>query len=86
MPEKACGTEVAAAAQWQGQQHFLCPSASVDAAEPHLAEPKLLLASEGSIITIVVIDEALEHTSIRGEVVVVAVSRGIMNNKEKQLK
>ena len=32
------------------------------------------MGPEGSIVTTVVIDEALEHTTIRGEVAVVAVS------------
>ena len=38
--KKTSGTEVAAAEQWQGQQHLLFPSVSVVLAEPHLADPK----------------------------------------------
>ena len=46
-PEKASGTKVAAAAQWQCQQHSsLCPSGSVLAAEPHHADLKLLLGPQ----------------------------------------
>ena len=81
MPKKASGTDIAATAQWQGQQHPLCPSASVVVAGPHLTEPKLLLSPEGGvIINIVMTYEALEHTTIRGGVEVVAVSGDIMNN------
>ena len=36
-------TEVPATAQWQGQQHLLYLSASVVAAEPHPANPTLLV-------------------------------------------
>ena len=35
------------AAQWQDQQHHICPMASVDMAEPHLTEPKLLVDPKG---------------------------------------
>ena len=47
MPEEASGTgtEVAAVAQWWGQQYLLCPSASVVLAEPHHADLMSLVAS-----------------------------------------
>ena len=72
MPEKASGSEAVAVAQWPGQQHPLCPIASVVVAEPHPVEPKLLVGSEGAII-IFIVTEALEYT-IRGGLAVVAVS------------
>ena len=74
MPEKASGTEVAAATQWQGQQHLLCLSGSAVAAEMHLADLKPLLSPKVGDILVVLIDEAPEHTIISDGVVIVAVS------------
>ena len=43
MPKKASGTDVAAVAQWQGQQNpSLCPLESTVVAEPHHADLMLL--------------------------------------------
>ena len=44
MAEEASVTEVVAAAHWKGLQHFLCPSASVVAAEPLHTDPVSLIA------------------------------------------
>ena len=68
--EKASRTEAAAVAQWQDQQHPLCPVASVMVPEPHPAELKLLVGPEGDITAVET--ETLEHT-IRDRVVVVVV-------------
>ena len=43
-PEKASGTDVAAVAQWQGQQHLLFPSVPLVMAETHHADLMLLVA------------------------------------------
>ena len=47
MPEEASGTEAAAVAQYQGQQHLWCPSASAVVAEPHHADIMSLVAHQG---------------------------------------
>ena len=44
MPEEASGTEVATVAQWQGQEHPLCPLALAVVTEPHHADSLSLVA------------------------------------------
>ena len=45
--KRACETEVAAAVQWQGQQHLWIPSVSVVVAEPHHADLTLVVVHQG---------------------------------------
>ena len=61
--------DLAAAAQWQGQQHLLCLLPSAAEAEPHYAD--LMLSSP--MVTVIVREEVWQQTTFTGGVVVVAV-------------
>ena len=71
MPKKATATKVVAAvAQWCGQKNLsLCSSGLTVAAEPHHTDPEI-----EAIVTVLVMGDALEHTTVTGGVVLIAVT------------
>ena len=64
--------EVAAVAQWQGQQYLQCSLVSVVAAEPHHADPMLLEAPSGGGMVTDERDDIPEDTTVTREVLVIA--------------